>query len=159
MEHLRETFENIIFQNNETPIDFDVAWEWIGYSSKQMALDMLEKNFIQGEEFSMVGLKTPSEKGGRPATHIVMTIDCFKAFCMLAQTENGKQVRRYFIQVEKEFNKEKVIREWYEANLALAMEVAEGRNSLNKKAELLRKRQALTTTEIFESVRQMKIEY
>lgn len=159
MQELREHFESIIFRKDEQPIDFDLAWEWIGYSSKQKALEMLEQNFVESEEFSTVGLKTPSEKGGRPATHIVLTIDCFKAFCMLSQTEKGKQVRRYYIQVEKEYNKEKILREWYEENLTLALEVSEGRNSINKKADLLRKRQALSTSEIYETARQKKIEY
>jgi phage anti-repressor protein len=100
---LHDPFIELVAKTDEFIIDFDEAWQWIGYASKQMGEEMLRKNFIQDDEFSILGLKTPGQKGGRPATHIMLTVDCFKAFCMLAQTEQGKQVRRYYIRLEKEY--------------------------------------------------------
>jgi hypothetical protein len=33
-----------------------------------------------------------------------LTADCFKAFCMMAGTEKGKQVRKYYLKIEKAWN-------------------------------------------------------
>lgn len=102
VEQLHNTFTAVLSSQEDFAVDFDEAWQWIGYSKKQDALIMLEKNFDEGVDFLRPGVKNTGEKG-RPSIHIMLTVDCFKAFCMLAQTERGKEVRRYYIQLEKEF--------------------------------------------------------
>ena len=37
----------------------------------------------------------------------MLTIDCFKMLCQSTQSKKGKEVRRYFIDVEKLLNKYK----------------------------------------------------
>lgn len=44
-------------------------------------------------------MKTSS--GGRPSRLYMLTIDCFKEMGMLAKTEKGKEIRRYFLECEK----------------------------------------------------------
>jgi hypothetical protein len=34
------------------PVDFDPAWQWIGYASKQKGLDSLKRNFDEGMDFN-----------------------------------------------------------------------------------------------------------
>jgi phage anti-repressor protein len=95
----------IIAQSAEAfPVDFDLAWQWVGYSRKDVALETLKKNFAADLEFSGLNRKTPKgSKGGRPEEKYYLTTDCFKAFCMMAGTEKGKEVRRYYLDIEKRF--------------------------------------------------------
>jgi phage anti-repressor protein len=82
------------------PVDFDDAWQWVGYSRKDNALETLKANFEEGTDFS--GLKRKST-GGRPSDAYFLTTDCFKAFCMMAGTQKGKEVRRYYLDLEKKY--------------------------------------------------------
>lgn len=84
------------------PVDFDQAWQWAGFSSKQKAENALQVYELDGaDQVFNLGLKTPSGKGGRPSKHIRMTIDAFKELCIVANTQKGKEVRRYFLDCEK----------------------------------------------------------
>ena len=85
------------------PIDFDDAWQWIGYSRKAKALRTFKNNFTEGLDFYTKGCKSPT--GGRPSEWIVLTVDCFKSFAMMAGTSRGKEVRRYFLQCEAELKR------------------------------------------------------
>lgn len=42
---------------------------------------------------------------GKPRQDFVLTLDCAKEISMLQRNEKGKQARRYFIEVEKKYNK------------------------------------------------------
>ncbi|MEO1374449.1 MAG: hypothetical protein AAFW70_09075 [Cyanobacteria bacterium J06635_10] len=84
------------------PIDFNAAWKWSNYSQRRDALDSLESKFEEGSEFLRLTAKT-TEKGGRPIEKIYLTIDCFKHFCMMANTKKGKECRKYLIDCEKKF--------------------------------------------------------
>jgi phage anti-repressor protein len=89
---------------DQYPVDFDEAWQWVGYSRKDNALVVLKDNFMEGEEFSLIFRKTPKgSKGGRPTEQYCLTADCFKAFCMMAGTQKGKEVRRYYLDLEKKY--------------------------------------------------------
>lgn len=56
--------------------------------------------FIEGEDFSINFGKT-SRRGGRPATDYHLTLDMAKELAMVENNERGRQVRRYFIALEK----------------------------------------------------------
>ena len=125
---LKERFEVIAQSVEQYPIDFDEAWQWIGYAKKQNAVDLLLGNFEVGFDFCLlqktskteIGDKnknlifTPKSKNqvnhggtregaGRPSHDYHLTTDCFKSFCMMAGTERGKEVRKYYLGVEKAF--------------------------------------------------------
>jgi len=97
---LKQRFEGIAQSAEQYPVDFDDAWQWIGYSTKQKGLNMLTANFEEGLDFLTKRLKST---GGRPAEEYRLTVDCFKSFCMMAGTEKGKEVRKYYLAVEKAF--------------------------------------------------------
>ena len=62
---------------------------------------MKEYGFTEGQDFlPNLGKST----GGRQATDHVIKLDMAKEIAMIQRTERGKQVRQYFIQVEKDFN-------------------------------------------------------
>lgn len=45
-------------------------------------------------------------KGGRPQTEYIIKLDTAKEMAMLERNEKGKQVRRYFIQIEKKYKEQ-----------------------------------------------------
>ncbi|HFD5245128.1 TPA: phage antirepressor KilAC domain-containing protein [Streptococcus pyogenes] len=62
---------------------------------------MTEYGFTEGEDFSSFLSKST---GGRPSQDHIIKLDMAKEIAMIQRTERGKQVRQYFIQVEKDFN-------------------------------------------------------
>ena len=82
------------------PVDFDNAWKWIGWKKKQDGKNVLLNNFLEGEDFLRKGVKSPN--GGRPKEFITITVDCFKSLGMMAGTEKGREIRRYFLGCEKQ---------------------------------------------------------
>lgn len=90
---------------NQFPIDFDDVWKALGYSRKNDAISRLIETHIIAEDYIESGLAEYSAKpkGGRPSRKIFISIDCLKSFAMMAQTSEGKEVRRYFIEIEKAY--------------------------------------------------------
>lgn len=62
---------------------------------------MTEYGFTENEDFSTF---LSQSTGGRRATDHIIKLDMAKEIAMIQRTERGKQVRQYFIQVEKDFN-------------------------------------------------------
>ena len=68
---------------------------------------MIEYGFEEGKDFCSI---LSESTGGRPEKNHVLNLDMAKELCMLQRNERGKQARKYFIEVEKEYNSpEKVI--------------------------------------------------
>jgi phage anti-repressor protein len=120
MIQLKENFELITRSTEQYPVDFDQAWQWVGYSTKGNALRKLQENFEEGIDFDLSKLinqkssqgvdfclsEMISKKQGRGGHNQILyflTVDCFKAFCMMAGTEKGKEVRKYYLRIEKEY--------------------------------------------------------
>lgn len=55
--------------------------------------------FSEGEEFLIVLLKTPD--GGRPRKEYYFKMDAAKELAMVENNEQGKAIRKYFIEIEK----------------------------------------------------------
>ena len=62
---------------------------------------MCEYGFEDGKDFCS---KMSKSTGGRPSQDAQITVDMAKEIAMLQRTEKGKEVRKYFIQIEKEWN-------------------------------------------------------
>ena len=95
-----ELAQQLVNSSDEFCVDFDLLWECCGYSKKSNARRTLTVNFQQDIEFCSTRSKTLSD--GRPSELIKLTTDCAKEFALLAQTENGKKIRQYFIEAEKQ---------------------------------------------------------
>lgn len=67
---------------------------------------MLEYEFTENVDFTMVAQKRASNeiKGYTEYNNHILTLDTAKEICMLQRNEKGKEFRKYFIEVEKEFN-------------------------------------------------------
>ena len=86
------------------PVDFDDAWQWLGYSAKHKAKSKLTRNFEEGLDYSTKWLSVAHGNGlsASRAESIFLTIDCFKSLGMMAGTEKGREIRRYFLECERQ---------------------------------------------------------
>ena len=62
---------------------------------------MVGYGFTENEDFCS---NLSESTGGRRATDHVLKLDMAKEIAMIQRTDKGKEVRQYFIQIEKEFN-------------------------------------------------------
>lgn len=87
------------------PIDFDDAWQWVGYSTKQKAKNKLLNHFEQEVDYTInqTVKRVNGNHGGGSTRYeaIQLTVDCFKSFGMMAGTDKGKEIRRYFLECER----------------------------------------------------------
>ena len=98
-------------------IDLDNVWKWLGFSTKQKAVILLEKNFIIENDYKCLlnlkvkqnydGLLLNSQeqkkdsRGGHNIQKIMMTIKTFKLFCIKAETAKAKEIHEYFVKLEE----------------------------------------------------------
>lgn len=97
--------QDLVNKDDQFPVDLDLAWQWLGYATKQKAQNKLFGNFEQGLDYNLNQTVKVQIEGkrqvSRPYLQITLTIDCFKSLGMMAGTEQGKQIRKYFLQCEK----------------------------------------------------------
>jgi len=83
---------------------------------KDWIIRMLDYGFEENKDFSSF---LSESNGGRPSKEYALTIDCAKEISMIQRTEKGKQARQYFIECEKQLQKEKTPQTYIEALKAL----------------------------------------
>ena len=99
----QEAADELIRSDHTFPVDFDLAWKWIGYSRKDNAKAALRDNFIEDTDFLLLNSQEQKEgSGGHNREQIHLTLDCFKAFCMMAGTAKGKEGRAYLSRRDNE---------------------------------------------------------
>lgn len=91
---------------------------------------MCEYGFEEGKDFCSI---LSESTGGRPATNHQLTIDMAKQLCMIQRTELGQMFRKYFIQIEEQWNSPKAVmaRALQFANKKLAVVEKENLKLLN----------------------------
>ena len=65
---------------------------------------MTEYGFNENEDFLKVTQKCLTSSTGQNTTDHIIKLDMAKEIAMIQRTDKGKEVRKYFIQVEKDFN-------------------------------------------------------
>lgn len=83
---------------------------------------MKEYGFTENVDFVSLSQNCEKPQGGRPEVNHAIKLDMAKEIAMIQRNENGKKVRQYFIQVEKDFNSPEKI-------MARALKIAEGKLS------------------------------
>lgn len=74
----------------------------VGQHYRDWIKRMLEFGFIENQDYTPHNFVHP--QNNQETSDVLMKIDMAKEICMLQRNELGKQFRKYFIQVEKEFN-------------------------------------------------------
>lgn len=93
------------------PINLENVYKMIGFANKENAKRTLKNNFIEGEDYKKLLFRTdekvPNIRDGKNLggagwnkEEIMLNIDTFKNLCMLAKTEKGKEIRRYYVKLE-----------------------------------------------------------
>jgi phage anti-repressor protein len=83
------------------PIDFDDAWHWIGYSRRNNAKRaLLSCGFEEGIDL-LINEQLGTLDDPKPEECIMLTVDCFKMWAMMAGTEKGRETRIYFLECER----------------------------------------------------------
>ena len=92
--------------NTKFVVNFDEVWKNVDFSRRDAAKRILIKHFVEHIDY-MIGAPpncgAPKEKdlgGGQNKELILLTVDCFKNFCMLAATPKAKEIRTYYIKME-----------------------------------------------------------
>ena len=96
-------------RSDEFVVDVDKVWKELGYSTKQKLTMIPEKDFKENEHYVYVeillaqkGKQDSCEKwGGSNKQTILLTIDCAMEMCLIVNTPRGKQVRHYYMKIEK----------------------------------------------------------
>ena len=81
---------------------------------------MKEYGFIENTDYARVTQKCHTLGGEQEIVNHAIKLDMAKEIAMIQRNENGKKVRQYFIQVEKDFNSPEKI-------MARALKIAEGK--------------------------------
>ena len=121
---------------------------------------MAEYGFAENEDYLRVTQKCPTLGGLQDRTDHIIKLDMAKEIAMIQRTDKGKEVRKYFIQVEKDFNSpEKIMaRALLMADKKIKLLESENENLLieleeaNKNADyldlILQTKDSLTITQI-----------
>lgn len=98
-------FFNIVnesYNDNDLIIDFDIVVKWL-HVRKDNLKHLMVKNFTENFDYIITKVKQKHENsnGANYYEDIKITPDCFKELCMLSQTAKAKEVRRYYLSIEK----------------------------------------------------------
>ena len=112
------------------PINIEVLIDMKVYDLVGNIKKKLIKNFILDTEYKVKNLtcefsQVKKTHGGvRHKENIMLAVDCFKSMCMLANSETGKQVKIYYLDLEK-IVKRYIMIEFQEKQLELKQEQTE----------------------------------
>jgi phage anti-repressor protein len=94
--------------NDQFPVDFDTYWKWLDFSTKGNAKRAFEKSgFTVKHDFHHIiisdNVVRRTQGGGTQFEKLMLTIDCAKSFAMMARTERAREVRMWYLELEKEW--------------------------------------------------------
>lgn len=91
-------------QYTEFVIDLENVWEWLGFSQKIRAKELLEKYFLLDKDYKcLLSLQREQKKGrgGHNKETFMLTINAFKRFCLKTDTKKAHQIHEYYIKLEE----------------------------------------------------------
>lgn len=113
------------------PINLEHVFKMIGFANKGNAMKTIKSNFTEGEDYKTVFFrmeknpniknlggsgseqtllfrtekqKNGGNRGGHNKETVMLNVDTFKNLCMLAKTDRGKSIRRYYVKLENVYN-------------------------------------------------------
>ena len=91
---------------NDYPINLENIFKMIGFANKGNAMKTIKSNFTLDEDYKVALFHSEKRKneGGFNKEDVMLNVDTFKNLCMLAKTEKGKQIRKYYVKLENVYN-------------------------------------------------------
>jgi phage anti-repressor protein len=97
---------------NDYPINLEHVYKLIGFANKENAKRTLKHNFSENEDYKKLLVRTdeqvPNIKNGRNLggaglnyETVMLNVDTFKNLCMMAKTDKGKMIRKYYVKPTK----------------------------------------------------------
>ena len=117
-------------------VDLDDVWKWLEFNQKVRAQEVLERHFTVNVDYKHVtsSIEQCAEekkgRGGRNIKKIMMTVNCFKFFCLKAQTKKAYEIHEYYMNLEEIFYKIMV-----EQNIHMDQKIKEQQYEIEKKKE------------------------
>lgn len=100
---IQQIIQSQVASVNQFPVDFDEYWQWLGFSTKGNAKRAFESSdFEENFDFCSFIRNDKREIGATQTSVIKLTVDCAKSFAMMARTAKGKEVRKWYLEIEKE---------------------------------------------------------
>jgi phage anti-repressor protein len=88
------------------PINLDNVFKMIGFANKGNAMKTIKSNFTIEEDYKISLIpKEKSSWGGSGGDKVMLNVDTFKNLCMIAKTNKGKEIRKYYVKLENIHNK------------------------------------------------------
>jgi len=92
-------------------IDLDNVWNWLGFTRKNDAKRVIERNFTPNSDYKIFKKKSATEntasketsddnRGGHNKEIIMLNINTFKKFCLKSGTKKADDIHDYFIKLE-----------------------------------------------------------
>lgn len=90
------------YNDNDISIDFEKVTLWLNVKKGNLKR-LLIANFQEKYDYKLNKIKVNNKvrSGSNYVDQIYITPDCFKELCMLSQTPKAKEVRRYYLSIEK----------------------------------------------------------
>jgi len=99
-------FNHQLIDDTEKIINLENVAKWLEVQKHKLKETLL-KSYVKDVDYNISRVHKPIGTGGQKKEIIMISIDCFKMMCQSTKSKKGKEVRRYFIDVEKLLNKYK----------------------------------------------------
>jgi phage anti-repressor protein len=136
-------------QLNDYVIDLDNVWQWLDFSQKIRAKNLLEKYFKKDIDFKISYSHKDTGRGGHNKEKIMLNINTFKSFCLKSGTKKADEIHNYFIKLEEMLHQ--TIHEESQ-ELKLQLEQIKQTQEIDRKKFLLLEREKLLLREFTTNV-------
>lgn len=91
-----------IYIDSDFVINFDTITKWLNVRKDHLKR-LLIKHFEEKMDYTITTIKQNNtvRSGANYVEKIMLTPDCFKELCMVSQTAKAKDVRRFYLSIEK----------------------------------------------------------
>lgn len=113
-----------------------------------------ECDAVKDVDYQVLLKNEQNSKGGRPSKEYIIKLDTAKEMAMLERNEKGKQVRRYFIEVEKRY---KTMKTEFTRRDILLINIVNARTEMEK-AIAIREYEAEIETPLLETIEKQDVE-
>lgn len=114
---INNIFSEIIINNNWIYVNNELLC-WMEFNNKQKYVNIIKKEFIENKDFKLINNKEFSKfdidtiniykntniKYHNKIKHLIISPSTFKKSLMILNTNKSKQVKEYFLDVEKQLN-------------------------------------------------------